>query len=249
MNLASLKTDSSIQDDTDTLGGSQRIEVSDIYNLTIDYAYFDTSPHGSMALKLQFTSDTGKKHQQALWMTGRTDKGGNNYYTQKNGERRYLAGFSLANDIALLTVGSEIGDLETQEKMVKLWDYDAKAEVPTKVPMYAELVGKKITAGMLRATVDKNTRQDDGSYVNQGETEEKVELHKVFRARDRLTRTEIVAEETESVFLGKWIEKHKGTIADKAPKAKALAANGQLAPASLVAKPAAAAKPIGSLFA
>ena len=252
MSLAALKTDNSVEVETDRLGGAQRIEESNVYDLTIDYAYLATSPAGAMAMKVQFKSDKGATLRQDFWMTGRTANGGNNYYTRKDGSRHYLPGFTLANDLALLASATEISAMDTDEKMVKLYDYTAKEEVPTKVQMFTDLVGKEIKAGIQRSIEDKDTKQDDGTYVAQGETKEEMGVDKFFRARDGLTRTEIIAGETEGVFVGQWVEKNKGTLRNNAKKAKEMAASGAItgAPMAVVAAKASnGPAPVQSLFA
>lgn len=66
-----------------------------------------------------------------------------NYYEDKNGNKNYLPGFIHANALALLTVGQEISGLDTETKVVNAYSAAAKAEVPTKVDMAMDLLGKR----------------------------------------------------------------------------------------------------------
>ena len=90
-------------------------------------------------------------------MASGTAKGCKNYY-EKDGQKNYLPGYLLAESLALLTVGKSISGCDTEEKVVNLYSYEAKAEVPTKVQMVMELLNKDVIAGIVKQTVDKNVK-------------------------------------------------------------------------------------------
>ena len=246
MSLASLRTDQSIEVEKDTIGGITRIEESNVYNLTIELAFLRTSPSGAVALETHLKTDKGANLRQTFWMQSGTAKGGKHYYVAKDGKKRYLPGFTLANDLALLTAAAEIGEVSTEEKMVKLWDYTAGEEVPTKVQMFTDLVGKDIKAGIQLSIEDKNVKNDSGEYVPSGETRTESNVDKFFRARDGLTRTEIIAGETTPVFVDAWVEKNQGSIRNNAKGSKGVATGSPMAP--MTAKAANTAAPVTSLF-
>lgn len=246
MSLASLKTDNSIEVEKDIIGGAVRIEETNVYNLTIELAFLKTSQSGALALETHFKTDTGANLRQTFWMCSGTAKGGKNFYMSKDGKKRYLPGFTLANDLALLTAAAEIGEINTEEKMVKLYDYAAKEEVPTKVQMFTDLVGKEIKAGIQMSIEDKNVKNDSGEYVPSGETRSESNVDKFFRARDGFTRTEIIAGEAESVFVDAWIQKNQGSIRNNAKGANGIATGSPMAPVS--AKAANGPAPVTSLF-
>ena len=248
MSLASLKTDNSIEVEKDIIGGAVRIEETNVYNLTIELAFLKTSQSGALALETHFKTDTGANLRQTFWMCSGTAKGGKNFYMSKDGKKRYLPGFTLANDLALLTAASEIGDLNTDEKMVKLYDYVAKEEVPTKVQMFTDLVGTQVKAGIQMSIEDKNIKNDADQYVPSGETRTESNVDKFFRARDGLTRTEIIAGEAESVFVDAWIAKNQGSIRNNAKGANGVATGSPLSSASTQAAAANGPKPVTSLF-
>ena len=52
-------------------------------------------------------------------------------------------------------MGKEINTLETETKVVNVYSFEAKAEVPTKVDMLTELLGQEIVVGIIKETVDK----------------------------------------------------------------------------------------------
>lgn len=237
--LSNLKTDDSIQEDKDILGGGYRPLESGLYDLTIESAYIGTSQGGAVSLNIVAKTEDQQTVRQTLWMTSGKAKGCKNYYEDANGTRKYLPGFTAANNLCLLTVGKEIGDLEPEEKVINLYDYDAKKELPTKVQMIVELIGQEITAGVVKQTVDKNVKDGNGNYVPSGETRDENDISKFFRKRDGMTVAEIKAQAEEAVFKTQWAEKNTGVTINKAKG---------LSGAAGVPQPASAPKPAKSLF-
>lgn len=220
--LKNLTSDSSITAEKDSVGGGSRVLDSGLILGTITLAYVTTSQGGAMGLVLGLKADAGEV-RPTLWMTSGTAKGCKNFY-EKDGEKFYLPGYLLANSLCLLTVGKEISELDTEEKVVNVWSSDAKAEVPTKVNMLMDLLGQKIYAGVIKQTVDKTKKDDAGVYQPTGETREENEIDKFFRARDKMTTAEIRAKAEAATFADTWSEKFTGTVRDKTSKK---AANGK----------------------
>lgn len=214
--LSGLTTDTSIADEKDSVGGGFAPLDSGLYPCTVGLAYITKSDGGAMALNLVLTTEGGKDIRQQLWMTSGTAKGGKNYY-EKDGEKHYLPGFLHANALALLTLGKEIGQLDTEKKVINLYSSAAKAEVPTPVDMITDLLGKEILVGLIKQIVDKNVKTDAG-YVPSGETREENEIDKFFRASDRKTTAEIRAQAPEAVFADTWLKKWKDQVKDKSTK-------------------------------
>ena len=213
--LSALATDDSINTEKDSVGSSFGPIDSGLYNMTVSLAYLKTANSGALALSLELKSDAGQIVRQDLWMTSGTAKGGKNYY-EKDGEKFYLPGFITANSLALLTLGKEIGQLETETKVINLYSSEAKAEVPTKVDMFTDLLGMDIIAGIIRQTVDKNVKDGAGNYVPSGETRDENEIDKFFRTRDRKTTAEVRAQAESAVFIDTWNEKWAGKVRNKA---------------------------------
>ena len=241
--LKGLTSDASIAPERDSVGGGGVLE-SGLYNSTISLAYLTKSAGGAVGLVLQAKTDKGRDLRQTLWMTSGTAKGGNNYYVDKDGQKQYLPGYNLANSLSLLAAGKEINELETETKVVNVYSYEAKAEVPTKVEMITELLGKEIIVGVIKQVVDKTAKNDAGVYMPTGETREENEVDKFFRARDRMTTAEIRAQVDEATFIDSWDAKWAGKVRERAKGA----ANGM---AGIVGAPKGAAtkKPTTSLFA
>lgn len=243
--LATLATNEAISEEKDSVGSNGPLETG-LYKATVALAYIIKSAGGAMGLVLNLMTESKREIRQTLWMTSGTAKGCKTYY-EKDGEKHFLPGFNHANSLALLTVAKEISTLETETKVVNVWSADAKAEVPTKVEMLMDLLGKEIIVGLIKQTVDKTKKNEStGLYEATGETREENELDKLFRASDRKTTAEIRAQADEAVFIDTWDKKWAGQTRNKA-KGAAGTAGAPKAPGA----PAAAAvkKPTTSLFA
>lgn len=240
--LAGLTSDTSIKEEKDTLGGGGFILESDAYKLTINLPYVMKSAGGAMGLVLHCTTEDGKNYRETLWMTSGTAKGCLNYYVNKSGEKQYLPGFAMANAIAIMTTGKEIAQLETEVKVANIYNKEAAKEVPTKVDVITDLVGKVFVGGILKQLVDKTVQDSTGAYVPNGETRDENVLDKIFN-EEGLTLAELRAGKTEAEFLPTWTAKWKDQVKDRSTK-------GAVAPTGMAGAPAAAAaKPTKSLFA
>lgn len=238
--LKNLKSDETIATERDSVGSGGLFE-SGLQHSTIALAYLTQSDGGAIGLVLNAKTQSGREVRQTLWMTS---KKGDNFYTDKDGAKQYLPGFNLANSLALLTVGKEISDVATDTKVVNVYSSKVKAEVPTKVEMLVELLGKEVIIGVIKQTVDKTIKNDAGDYVPTGEVRDENEIDKFFRAKDRMTTAEIRAEATEAAFIETWDAKWSGNTRNKAK-----GTGGATGAAGAPKAAAAAAKPKQSLFA
>lgn len=248
--LASLKAEDGVKiaEEKDTLGGGFGPVESNAYPAKVGMAYVAKSEGGALGLFLTLLATVGnevKEIRQTLWMTSGNTKGNKPYYT-KDGENYPLPGFSQAKSLALLTTGKEMSDLDTEEKTIKLYNKEAKADVPTKVQAVVELIGQEIIVGIIKQTVDKNEKNDAGQYVATGETREENEIDKFFCAKDEylnMTVSEIKAKAPAGTFHAAWAEKNAGTVRNKA---KGAAAGGTAGAPNSAA--AGTPKPKSSLF-
>ena len=218
--LSNLKSDDSIAQERDSVGGGGLLDAG-LYMSKVVLAYLTKSAGGAVGLVLNAKTEAGREIRQTLWITSGTAKGGTNYYTDKDGAKQYLPGFLVANSLSLLTIGKEISDLDTETKVVNAYSPEAKAEIPTKVEMLVELLGKDILIGLVKQVVDKTQKNDAGVYVPTGETREENEIDKMFRASDRMTTAEIRAKAESAAFAATWEAKHAGQVKNKAKGAGA----------------------------
>lgn len=216
--MDNLKTKKDIELDQDRVGGGGLLGT-DVYGTTIKYAYLSQSAGGAIAINFMLETDDGGKVNQTTYMTSKT---GSNTYADKNGGgEKYLPGFILANTMCLLSVGKEIGELDTEPKILNLYNFDEKKELPTEVPVLTDLTNQRIKAAVEHQVVDKKAKNDNGQYVATGETRENNEVVKFFRDRDNMTVTEITAQAEEANFMDVWLEKNKGEVINRAKGASA----------------------------
>lgn len=245
--LKNLTTAEDITNERDSVGGGGPLE-SGLYTAKVALAYITKSAGGAMGLVLNLKTDANREVRQTLWMTSGTEKGCKNFYVDKDGNKQYLPGFNIANSLALLTVGKEISEMDTETKVVNVYNSEAKAEVPTKVDMLTDLLGQEVVVGLIKQVVDKTQKNDAGLYVATGETREENEIDKLFRARDRMTTAEIRARAEEATFVATWAAKWEGNT-----RMKAKGGNGATgtagSPRAAAANTNSAKKPTTSLFA
>ena len=241
--LSGLTTSNDIAAEKDSVGGGRLLD-SNVYNFTIKLAYLQKAASDALALVVHLTTEDNKEVRQQFWMTSGKEKGCKNYFVDKNGDKQYLPGFNMANSLCLLTVGKEISQMETETKVVNLYNSESKAEVPTNVEMITELLGKQVLGGLIKQIVDKNVKDAAGNYVPSGETREENELDKLFRERDGKTTAEILAQAPEAVFIETWKKKWVGQVRDRTTKQAGTAG----APKAGAAPAGGTAKPQNSLF-
>ena len=222
--LSGLTENAAVQADGDFLGGFSALE-SDVYDFTIEHAYATKSSGGATAINFSFLGANNAKLRTTIYVSSGTAKGCKNTYEKKNKdgnmEIHYLPGFNQVNSLCYMTAGQPLAALASTvdgTKVINLYDYDKKGEVPTQVDMIMGLIGMKITAGVLKQTVDKKKKNDAGEYVPTGETRDENEVDKFFRTSDKLTFAEISKQLTEPAFMAAWLEKWRGKTKDKTSK-------------------------------
>ena len=240
--LAKLTVEDDIKEEVDSLGSGFVLLNSGLYEGIVKLAFISTADSEALALNVTIQREDETEVTQQFWMTSGKAKGCKNYY-EKDGVKNYLPGFLLANSLCQLTTGKGISELETEVRVVNLWNKDAKAKIPTKVNMVVDVLNKPIVFGIIKQTVDKNAKNDAGMYVATGETREENEIDKFFRAEDRMTVAEIKAKADVAVFADTWATKWTGVVKNKV-KGAAAGAGKPGAPAGTGGAP----KPKTSLF-
>lgn len=204
-------------EETDSIGANALLD-SNVYLGIIELAYLNVSAGGATSLNVNYNIK-GKILKSTMWITSGKAKGCKTTYTNKNGKEVHLPGFSIANHICLLTAGVNIYELDTEKKVIKLYNYEAKKDIPTEVECLTPIMGKEIQLGVIRQIVDKNVKTDSGQYVPSGDTREENEVDKIFQAGTGRTVVEIKAEEN-AVFIDTWKNKWTDVVRNKAKGAK-----------------------------
>lgn len=223
----------------DFLAGSGILDT-DIYLATIKTAFIGKAASSEARNVTLLLDINGREHRVQIWVSNRN--GDVTYKDKKTGEDKNLPGFNQVNSLCLLVTGQEMGDMEVEELTVKLYDFDAKKELPQAVDCFTSLHGEQVMVAMQRQTVDKTTKNDaTGAYDATGEVKDINEVVKFFAVNSVVTISE-VAEFVKSlggsfedivrdgdvlkaisrmdtdagVYAEKWLERNKGETWNKA---------------------------------
>lgn len=215
MSLDNLKIDSDAEQDGDFIPAPDgHLLSSGIYPMEIEMAYVDLSKGGAMGLFLTLKDeDFQTPVKQTIWMTSGDAKGNRNYYIDAEGKKKILPGMAQAEHIAKITTGKSFSDLDTEDKIVKVWDSKAGTEKPTKVRAVTDLIGQKLVVGLLKKVENRNVRTSDGQYRPVNKKRYFNEIGKLFYP-DGLTVSEKEAGGSEPGFINQWKEKYENVTID-----------------------------------
>lgn len=206
-------TNDGLEESQDRLGGFNKFE-SGAYSGTIKAAYAGKSTGGAQSVTVILETASGE-YREAFWIT---NKKGENFFRNKddNTKKVPLPGFTIVNDICLVTTNKELAQQATEEKVMNIYDYDAKKEVPTSVPMIVELLGKQVTFGILKELKNKQVKNaSTGEYEDTAESREENVVDKIFHVPSNLTVVEARQGSQTPNFYGSWVEKNKGQTRDR----------------------------------
>lgn len=201
----------------DRLGGNGPLDT-DFYTGTVKLAYAGKSSGGANSITVLI--DLGDREYRETFYV--TNKNGEIFYTDKKDPKKKipLPGYTSVDDLCLLTTGQPLSEQDFEEKVVSIYDFEQKKDIPTNVPVLVGALGKQISAGILRQTVDKTAVGQDGQRRNTGETRDENVVDKFFHAETGKTVTEFIEQIQTPVFRDKWIEANKGKTRNRAKGAE-----------------------------
>jgi hypothetical protein len=207
-------TTEGLEDTQDRLGGF-RVLDTDAYTGTIKAAYAGKSPN-SKAQSISVILDTEKgEYRETFWITNRNNE---NFFRNKqdNTKKVPLPGFVIAEDLCLVTTNKPLSEQTTEDKVMNIYDPELKKEVPKSVPMLVELLGKKVTFGILKELKNRQVKNaSTGEYEDTAESREENTTDKVFHHPSNLTVVEARQGTTAATFYTAWLEKNKGNTRDR----------------------------------
>lgn len=202
-----------LEESRDSLGGFAVLDT-DVYGGEIVLAYAGESSGGAKSMTYHVKLENGQEYRETVYVTSGKAKGQKNFY-EKNGKKYPMPGYVTANDIALLATGHALTDQEFEEKVVNLYNFEEKKELPTKVMVATSLLGKPIKLGIQKQIEDKNVKDANGNYVPSGETRETNVIDKVFHYDSGRTVSEITGKQEEAKFQASWLNRWQGQTKDK----------------------------------
>lgn len=216
MNFDNLTDSTELAEQTDSLGG-RYIFPSDIYDAVISCIYLTESKNGATGavvdLKIQ-----GKDYRETIWFTNK--KGENFYISKTDGTKQGLPGWNILDAMSFLSTGTGFKQAlaSREEKVVKVYNFDAKKELDTNVQVVMSLLGAKIKVALLDQIVNKQEQNNQGEYVPVDETREENIISAVFNADTMKTLSE-TKKGADAKFYNAWLEKFKtGAPHDKSKK-------------------------------
>lgn len=211
----------SMQDDVQveelsTSGGSFLWDTG-IYDCVVDMAYFDKSKGGARSLNVTVLNNDGKKLKQTFWVTNRK---GEVTYINAKGEKKYLPGFSIANNLCITAINEDLGSVDdnSEKKMVNIYDFEAKKEKPTEKDVATSILGKKVKVAVFKQTVNKRVNDGSGNYVDSAETKDENEIKDFYFEDSGLTVSEKSKGIEEAVMSVKWAERNTGKVINRVKK-------------------------------
>ncbi|RWB40481.1 MAG: hypothetical protein EOQ44_25420 [Mesorhizobium sp.] len=201
-----------LEESQDRLGGFRVLE-SGPYLVTIMAAYAGQAPSGARSVTLLTKADEGgAEYRETTFVT---NKKGENFYV-KDGKKFALPGFTTIDDICHMTTGKGLAGQSAEDKVMNIYDPDQKKEVPKSVPMLVELLGKKVTLGILKKLVNKQVKNaTTNEYEDTADSREENSIDKVFHYPSNLTMVEARNKIQEPKFFAQWVELNKGKTQDR----------------------------------
>ena len=209
--FGNLKSDG-LEESQDRVGGFGAIDA-DIVTGVVKAFYAGKSSGGAHSITAVVTLEGGKEYRETVYIT---NKKGENFFLNKQDQSKKvpLPGFTIADDFCLATTGLPLADQEFEEKVLNIYDYDAKKELPKGVQVAMAVVGQTVSFGVLKELVNKNEKKGD-EYVPTAETREQNVIDKVFHTESKKTVVELKNGADEAQFWDKWLENNKGKVRDR----------------------------------
>jgi len=207
-------TSEGLEQSQDRLGGFKVYE-SGAYTGTIKAAYGGKSAN-SNAQNITVILDTEQgEYREIFWVTNKNNE---NFFLNKQDKSKKvpLPGFVLVDDLCLVTTNKPLSQQTTEDKIMNVYDPEVRKEIPKSVPMLVELLGKKVTFGIVKELRNKQAKNlSTGEYEDTGESREENSTDKVFHYPSNMTVVEARQGMTVSVFFDAWLQKNKGVTRDR----------------------------------
>lgn len=212
-----------MEEPQDRLGGFSLLE-SGGYDGVIKLAYVTDSSKSSAKCVVTVVDYGGHEMTERTWVTS----GKGDPYYERDGKKIPLPGYDTINSMCLVATGLGLADQDIEDKTIKVWDKDAGKEIEKSMPVITSLLGKQVTAGILKQVVNKQAQQGD-KWVDTNEKREENVTDKYFHFDSKRTVAEIknkleLAE--ADLFYTKWTEKNTGQTRNRFKEVKGAPAAG-----------------------
>ena len=230
-----LNIDEGVESNEDFMPGGNFVLDTGMYPMVVDLAYLGESSGGAVSVTIHLKEVGGKRqHRETFYVTSGKAKGRKNTY-EKNGVKHLLPGMEAVNQLATITAGKPLPGLTPEEKTIKLWNFQERKELPTKVPALTQIIGATVLVALTKCAENKRTKVGD-EYIDTNERKEFNEVGK-FLHEDRFSVAEKIGSATDTAYYTRWTNSFDGDyVNDKfkpvAPGAGVEAASADAAVAS-----------------
>lgn len=193
----------------DRVSNGSRLLDSDIYVATIKAAYTGESKSGALSVTLMCDID-GKDYSETIYITNRNKEP----YSVNTSTRKksFIPGYNYMNAICLVAAGKELKEVEAEDKVLSLYNFETKKNENTSVPVLVDLTGKQVALGIAKELRNK-AELVDGKYVDIPESREQNRIKAVFDPESHKTVNEAL-DGKEATFWDAWLERNKGRVVD-----------------------------------
>jgi len=206
MNLDMLNIDTDVEENEDYIPGGDFSFNTGVYPMKVDIAYMGESTRGAVSLTAHFKEvDGNRTHRETFYVTSGKAKGRSNTYTDRGGKKRLLPGMEAMNQLAIVVTGQKLAQLSPEKRTIKLYNYEAKKDLPTDVPALTDLIGKTVHIALTKCRENKRVKVGT-DYVDSAEERIFNEATK-FLYEDGHTVAEKIADSVETTWQTGWTEK------------------------------------------
>lgn len=201
-----------LSESEDRLGGGFQPLNTDIYTGPIKVAYAGKSTNGAQSVTVVLDLG-GREYRETVFIT---NVKGENFYKDREDQTKHhpLPGFTLIDDLCVAASEIPLSEQETEDKVVKVWDFDAGKELPKSVPVLVGLTNKVVSLAIVRERQNKKAKNEsNGKWEDIAEEKEINRITKVFHTESHLTMAE-ARKEQPAEFWDSWLEKNKGEVYD-----------------------------------
>jgi hypothetical protein len=198
----------------DSLGGGKFTLDSGVYDFTIKSMYQVKNKGGSTSMQLVLETTDKKLFNPCIYFM---DKEGSmttiSNWGDTKGKKVDTFGKQQLDSICRMAVGKslvEVSASEEEKVVIKQFTKDEKV----KVMMYMDVIGKKVTLGILETRVNKQAQDGQGKYVPINEERIENTISKIFSA-EGFTKEELDKKLATPIFIEAWKEKFAGQLQDK----------------------------------
>jgi hypothetical protein len=237
-----VNTSKTVKADVDVVRGQKKEPLaSDIYNCIIKYAYAHKSKGGALGVTIVMATPEGREIKDVQYITSGDAKGNKTYYEKQNADTKLmeqysLPGFNAIDSLCKLILDKGVLECDNEKRTIKLYDFDAKAEVPKEVDMLIDLVGKPISVAVLNQVEDKTAKNaQTGVYEPTGKTYSTNVIDKYLDPNTRCTAQE-KSNKVDSTYADAWLVKWKDQVSDQSTGSKTAGQPGAPAATGEVAK-------------